>query len=226
MLRHIAQALENLSVHPTSRPVGARDFTPTAGGLPSVESIVWAEQASPRVLRGARLPAAIRPSHQAVDPLELSTVSAWVQGEELQVVWPASASTHRLITESREGSFGVDAIVLPLDGAFETRLDAARRFWRELNGRPHGPTYGALPKQTKVRHILNLRVHDAHRAGAAYREIARALLSREPIAPRDWRDHYLRHKVRAILRRADRLVAGGYRDLLFYPHSRARKSDR
>lgn len=203
-----------------------RDFTATGDGLPLAENIVWTEQASPHVLRGTRLPVVIRPSHRAVDPLELSTVNAWVQGEELQVVWLASASTHRLIAESREGSFGIDAIVLPLDDTFETRLDAARRFWRELNGRPHGPAYGALPQQTKVRHVLNLRAHDARRAGATYRKVAEVLLSREPIAPRDWRDHHLRHKVRAVLRRTDRLVGGGYRELLFYPHSRSRKSDR
>ncbi|MET2830902.1 DUF2285 domain-containing protein [Mesorhizobium shangrilense] len=187
---------------------------------------MWTEQASPRVLRGTRLPASISPSPQTVDLLGLSTVSVWVRDEELQAVWPASASTHRLTAESRESSFGINAIVLPLDGSFETRLDAARRFWRELNCRPPGSPYGTLPIQTKARHIINLRAHDARRAGATYREIAQALLSREPIAPRDWRDHHLRHKVRAILRRADRLVAGGYRDLLFYPHSRCHKSDR
>lgn len=142
------------------------------------------------------------------------------------MLWPALASPHRLVAESHDGSFGINAVILSLDGAFETRLDAARQFWRELNGRLPGPAYGALPKQTKARHILNLRAHDARRAGATYREVAEVLLSRDPIASRDWRDHHLRHKVRAILRRADRLVAGGYRDILFYPHSRSHKSDR
>ncbi|MBZ9803401.1 DUF2285 domain-containing protein [Mesorhizobium sp. ES1-6] len=117
-----------------------------------------------------------------------------------------------------------NAVVLPLDGNFETRLDAARRFWRELNGRPLGTLYGSLPQQTKLRHVLNLRAFDGRLAQAPYRRLAAELLSREPIAPRDWRDHHLRHKVRAILRRADRLVAGGYRDLLIYPQSRRRNA--
>ncbi|MER8499438.1 DUF2285 domain-containing protein [Mesorhizobium sp. M1142] len=130
------------------------------------------------------------------------------------------------MADIRSGATEFNAIVLPLDAAFETRLDAARQFWRALDRRPSGPAYGALPKQTKTRHILNLRVHDARRAGATYREIAEVLLSREAIAPRDWRDHHLRHKVRAILRRADHLVAGGYSDLLFYPHRRGQKPDR
>lgn len=222
-MRHIARAPENLSVRPTSRPGGARDFKTTRDDFPLAENIVWTEQASPRLLRGTQTPAATSP---IIHPTRLHNVSVWKPGEEFQVLWPALASPHRLVAESHDGSFGINAIILPLDDAFETRLDAARRFWRELNGRPHGPAYGALPQQTKARHILNLRAHDARRAGATYREVAEVLLSREPIAPRDWRDHHLRHKVRAILRRADRLVAGGYRDLLFYPHSRSRKSDR
>ncbi|MER8785105.1 DUF2285 domain-containing protein [Mesorhizobium sp. M1006] len=153
-------------------------------------------------------------------------VDAVWKADELQILWPASTGTNNLVTDIRSGATEFNAIVLPLDAAFETRLEAARQFWRALNGRPPGSAYGALPQQTKERHILNLRAHDARRAGATYREIAEVLLSRDPIAPRDWRDHHLRHKVRAILRRADRLVAGGYRDLLFYPHSRSRKSDR
>lgn len=111
----------------------------------------------------------------------------------------------------------INAIVLPLDDAFELRLDAARRFWRELKGVRPAPAYGALPRQSKARHILNLRANDGRRSGAPQRQIAETLFAHDPIVSRDWRDHPLRHKVRAILRRADRLVAGGYRDLLFYP---------
>lgn len=212
-----------MSVRPTSRPDGAHDFKTTGDHLPLAENIVWTEQASPRVLRGTQTPAATNP---IIHPSRLNNVSVWKLGEEFQVLWPATAPPHWLVADRHDGSFGINAIILPLDDAFETRLDAARQFWRALDGRPSGPAYGALPKQTKARHTLNLRAHDARRAGATYREIAQVLLSREPIASRDWRDHHLRHKVRAILRRADSVVAGGYRDLLFYPHSRSRKSDR
>lgn len=177
------------------------------------------------MLRTTQIRPPVSSSHQAVQFSRLGSVAVW-KADELHILWLGSTGTNHLVADVRSGASEFNAIVLPLDGAFETRLDAARQFWRELNGRPPGPAYGALPKQTKARHILNLRAHDARRAGAAYREIAEMLLSREPIAPRDWRDHHFRHKVRAILRRADRLVAGGYRDLLVYPHSRSRKSDR
>ncbi|WP_156913551.1 DUF2285 domain-containing protein [Mesorhizobium sp. WSM3224] len=173
------------------------------------------------------MPASTDSSHSSVLPRELRNASVWEQGEVVEVRWSASTATHRLIAESGDGSLGISAIVLPLDEAFETRLDAARQFWRALNGRsPGGPVYGALPQQTRNRHILNLRAHDARRAAASYRMITEVLLSREPIVPREWRDHHLRHKIRAVLRRADRLVAGGYRDLLFYPHSRSQKTRR
>lgn len=131
---------------------------------------------------------------------------------------------HQLVSSKSDSSRGIDALILPLDQNFETRLAAARRFWRALNGRPPGRGYGSLPQQTKLRHILNLRAYDGRCATASYRQVAEALLSHEPILPRDWRDHHLRHKVRAVLRRADRLVAGGYRDLLLYPQSRGHKS--
>lgn len=208
----------------TSSRVGARDFTVTGDGLALAGNIVWTEQASPRVLRATQIRSSVSPSHQTVQLSRLSSAAVW-KADELHILWPASTGTNNLVTAPGGGLTEFNAIVLPLDAAFETRLDAARRFWRALTGRPPRPAVGALPQQTKMRHILNLRAHDGRRTDATYREIAEVLLSREPIAPRDWRDHHLRHKVRAILRRADRLISGGYRDLLFYPHSRSPKSD-
>jgi hypothetical protein len=97
------------------------------------------------------------------------------------------------------------------------RLAAARRFWRALKGMRPMPAYGALPRQSTARHVINLRALDGRRAGSSLREIAETLFTDSPIPSREWRDHPLRHKARATLRRANRLVAGGYRDLLFYP---------
>lgn len=130
--------------------------------------------------------------------------------------WPLDGA-HQLVVDGHRAETDINAISLPLDDAFELRLDAARRFWRALKGRRPTPAHGMLPRQSKARHILNLRALDGRRAGASLREIAETLFTHSPIPSRDWRDHPLRHKARAILRRSDRLVAGGYRDLLFYP---------
>lgn len=202
-----------------------RDFAAIGDAPLSPEHIIWTEQASPRVLRATKSPAVAGFSPPAVRLTHLGGAHNWTENEQVHFLWPSASATHHVVSGQSEALLDINAIVLPLDENFETRLDAARRFWRELNGRLPGTPYGSLPQQTKLRHILNLRALDGRRAGARYRRLAEELLSREPIAPRDWRDHHLRHKVRAILRRADRLVAGGYRDLLLYPRSRSRKSE-
>ncbi|MBZ9699271.1 MULTISPECIES: DUF2285 domain-containing protein [unclassified Mesorhizobium] len=162
-------------------------------------------------------------SQPAIRPAKLSSAHNRTEAEQVHVLWPSASATHHIVSGDPDGLLDINAIVLPLDEYFETRLDAARTFWRALTGRPPGARYGSLPQQTRLRHILNLRAFDGRSAGAPYRRLAEELLSRERFAPRDWRDHHLRHKVRAILRRTDRLIAGGYRDLLLYPQSRSRK---
>jgi hypothetical protein len=188
------------------------------------ENIVWTERAFPRVLRAARMPASAQVRPQSLQPTGLAGARAWIIADGLQLSWIAASGVQGLVAPAEPGAPPLNAVILPLDEAFETRLDAARQFWRAMNGRQAGTTYGALPVQTRLRHILNLRANDGRRAGAGQRRIAETVLSREPIPSRDWRDHHFRHKVRAILRRADRLIADGYRDLLFYPHHRGRHS--
>lgn len=199
----------------SSRCAGGFDFIAGDDGALTSEQIVWSEHASPRVLRATRLtdpdapkpPAVILPDGDIYRATDTGRAhSRWL-----------SDGAHDLVVNDDDAEAGINAIALPLDDAFELRLDAARRFWRAMKGRHPAPAYGTLPRQTKARHVLNLRAHDGRRAGATQRQIAEALFRDAPIASRDWRDHPHRHKVRAILRRAGRLVAGGYRDLLFYP---------
>ncbi|TPK95296.1 MULTISPECIES: DUF2285 domain-containing protein [unclassified Mesorhizobium] len=204
---------------------GARDFTVVGDKPLSSKHIVWTEQASPRILRATKLPASTDTFLPGVQAANLDGASTWTEADHVHILWQPAREVHQVVASKSDTSHGMNALILPLDENFETRLDAARRFWRALNGRPPSRGYGSLPQQTKLRHILNLRAHDGRAARATYRRIAEVLLSPEPITPRDWRDHHLRHKVRAILHRADRLVAGGYRDLLLYPQSRGRKSD-
>jgi hypothetical protein len=199
-----------------SKSDGGCDFIAADDGSLSPEQIVWTEQAFPRVLRVTKLVDPAAPT-QFVEFSRLDSVHHEADSGREYARWPSPAGTHRFVIDRRDDAAEIDAIVLPLDAAFEIRLDAARRLWRALNGRPPGPAYGALPRQSKMRHILNLRAHDGRRAGATHRRIAETLLTNDPIASRDWRDHPLRHKVGAILRRTDRLVADGYRDLLYYP---------
>ena len=200
---------------PNSPHGGDCDFIAPDDGSLTPEQIVWSEQAFPRVLRATRLTDPDAQKAPAVDLSYGGDVHRLDDDAQVYARWPSSGA-HHLVVDSA-GDPLINAIVLPLDDAFELRIDAARGFWRDLKGRRPASAYGALPQQAKARHILNLRAHDARRAGAAQRQIAETLFAHEPIASRDWRDHPQRHKVRSILHRADRLVAGGYRDLLFYP---------
>ncbi len=169
----------------------------------------------PRVLRATRLTDPDAPKPWAFDLSDRGEIYRLDDDAPVRARWPSSGA-HQLVVDNTSDAL-INAVILPLDDAFELRIDAARHFWRELKGRRSATAYGALPRQSKTRHILNLRAHDARRAGAAQRQIAETLFAYGPIASRDWRDHPQRHKVRSILHRADRLVAGGYRDLLFYP---------
>lgn len=188
-----------------------------------METALWAPDAFPRVLQ---LVLATEDPRQPATLIPLSNLSGSdcrICGDDLYVLWKPETHAHRLIiTGGRpEGCF--NAVLLRLDDAFETRLHAAGRFWRQMNGRPPGPDYGVFPPRSRQLAILTLRIFDARKAGVSYREIANALLSSTPIAPRDWRDHPLKHRIRAFLRKADQMIyGGGYQDLLFYPHRRGK----
>jgi hypothetical protein len=110
------------------------------------------------------------------------------------------------------------AAMLPLDEAFELRLEVASRFYRRLDGRPAGPLPQALqitPFQ-RMRLILLLHALDFHLVGASPREIAAALVDPEAAAlpAREWKSSALRRKANRLITDARALMNGGYRRLL------------
>ena len=75
---------------------------------------------------------------------------------------------------------------------------------------------GLYPPERRARRwVMALQAYDAVRAGASHREIAPALFG-ERVVKEDWcsRSDYLRLRVQRLVRTADKLVNGGYRDLL------------
>jgi hypothetical protein len=66
------------------------------------------------------------------------------------------------------------ASVIPLDGNFAARADAALRFWRLLTGQRYRPP-DPLTRLQRLQLVLALRALDGHLAGATYREIAEVL---------------------------------------------------
>lgn len=96
----------------------------------------------------------------------------------------------------------------------EAKTLTLRRFMllRQLGRFPRG----LYPPERRARRwAMALQVYDAVQAGASHREIAAALFGEKAVRE-DWcgRSDYLRLRVQRLVRMADKLVNGGYRDLL------------
>jgi hypothetical protein len=107
------------------------------------------------------------------------------------------------------------ASVIPLDGNFNVRADAALRLWRLLTGERHGRPAELLTRRQRQQLVLAIRALDGHLAGATYREIAEVLFgtARVPTGS-SWKTHDLRGRTIRLVRRGLKLMRGGYLDLL------------
>ena len=112
------------------------------------------------------------------------------------------------------------AVLLPLDALFEIRIAAALRLWRKLLNRNPGPNTATFSKHRCNRLILALRALDARLEAATYREIANALFDLGAMSARSWKTHDLRDQAIRLARLGNRLMLGGYRDLLLHPYRR------
>lgn len=101
-----------------------------------------------------------------------------------------------------------------LDQDFDFRIDAGRRLWRGLNGRPQGVPLHTLSAYRRRRLALALRALDARTDGATYREIAEVLLPVHRISGRDWATHDVRNRIIRLVKTGFALAHGGYRALL------------
>lgn len=110
------------------------------------------------------------------------------------------------------------AVVLPLDDAFDLRVEAVLRFARRLRGRPAGPLPPGLQltPQRRARLIQLLHALDFRLAGASRREIATALLDVEAasLPAIEWKSSATRRKANRLISDSLDLMNGGYRKLL------------
>jgi hypothetical protein len=110
-------------------------------------------------------------------------------------------------------------LILPLDAHFSTRLKAALRLWRVLNGRAAGRDPQGLPAHRRARLVLALRALDARLDGASYRELADAIFGPLPVGGEaDWATQPVRDRAIRAARLGRELMLGGYRRLLVYPY--------
>jgi hypothetical protein len=118
-----------------------------------------------------------------------------------------------------QGPHAIEAVRLTTEIVLSPRLVAARvqalRRFADMvtHRRLRPPLYP--PERRACRLMKALQAFDAMQAGASHRHIAAALFG-ESIVRDDWsgRSDYLRLRVQRLLRFAERLVKGGYRDLL------------
>lgn len=107
-------------------------------------------------------------------------------------------------------------IPLSLDGI--DRLEALHRLLAALHGRAIPPDT-RLTRQQRARLRRMLQAFDGHRAGATGREIAQVIFRIGSLDRSEWQTSSARHAVKALIRDARAMIAGGYRKLLRHRRS-------
>ena len=124
--------------------------------------------------------------------------------ERLRVLLPSEVRVRR---------DGIAVAIVPLSLAGFDRIEAIQRFLSALHGRAIPPDT-RLTRQQRARLRRMLRAFDGHRAGVTQQEIARVLLNTGRLERDEWQASSARHAIKALLRDARSMVAGGYRKLL------------
>jgi hypothetical protein len=153
------------------------------------------------------------------DPANIGRVitdQAHADGREI-IIGDRTGELH--ISLAGSDAAGLLAAVLPLDAAFELRLDVARRFYRRLRNKPAALTPRALrltPLQ-RTRLIQLLHTFDVRADGGGPRNVAAEVLNaaREASLPAiEWKSSAARRKANRLIRDALMIVNGGYLMLL------------
>lgn len=153
----------------------------------------------------------------AITPEDLcGVVARFPAGDGLHIVIGEGRSILRLRFEPGLPNYG--SVLLPLEPLAQTRTEASQWFLRWLRGRARSPSPEGACLTTFRRNRLRtfLRLIDARRAGASPRELAERLIDPglRSLSAAAWTDAGERKRIRRWIAEAERLVAGGYRDLL------------
>jgi hypothetical protein len=214
---------------PTKSPQGR--ISPTDGGCdfvhdpelpPDSQPTVWCPEIAPGTVIFIPAPEGF----DGVIPLDLpfgtARIAEYRNGEDCHLILADIEGPHRLWLHGIE-ALRRPAILLPLDAAFDLRVEAMERLYRRLRGRPAGPLPRALQltAMRRARLILLLHTLDFRLAGASPREIAAALLDKEAAAlpAIEWKSSATRRKANHLIHDAQALMNGGYRKLLWNSRS-------
>jgi hypothetical protein len=105
------------------------------------------------------------------------------------------------------------AAFVPLTIEGFDRIESIGRLLAALHGRAIPPDT-RLTSQQRTRLRRMLQCFDGHRDGATQQEIAQIVFRTGPLDRHDWQKSSARHAIKALLRDARAMIAGGYRTLL------------
>ena len=153
-----------------------------------------------------------------IDPSSLDDLIAdHRDGADRHIILGDPQGDHRLWLHGTDATRR-PALIVPLDGAFELRVDVMLRFYRRPRGRPAGPLPRALQLTPlrRARLILLLHALDLRLAGAGPRDIAATLIDAEEAAlpAIEWKSSAARRRANRLISDAFALMNGGYRNLL------------
>jgi len=115
------------------------------------------------------------------------------------------------VGDKRQATVVAALVLLDHDGF--ARLESIHRLLAAVLGCAVRPDT-RLTRQQRIRYRRMLQAIDGYRHGATQQEIAQALLRTPPLGRDDWQASSARHAIKALLRDARALIAGGYRKLL------------
>jgi hypothetical protein len=180
--------------------------------------ILWHANHDPEILRLSLLPAE-KGDGDGIDPAawtEFLTVGQAAKGCEPLLL---SDGLRRIRLDIVGGSLAMEPPLRPvfhIEGVSSARgpLRALNRFLDFLSHRRLRPAlYPAEPRM--ARWLMLLRVQDALREGASHRDIGIALFGADRVAIQwDGPTDALRSRVRRLVRDAQHMASGGYRQLL------------
>ena len=196
---------------------GGSTFCEAADRSVDAAAVFWRGEANPAVLsvEARRVPAGHGDAFDIRQFERLATVLRQADGHELLLL---SDGEHRLQIDVTAGSLFDGPVCLRYELSGFRHIEAKTLTLRRLLllcrlGRfPRG----LFPPEPRAhRWAMALQAYDGIQAGASHREIAAALFG-EKVVKEDWcgRSDYLRLRVQRLVRTADQLVNGGYRDLL------------
>lgn len=172
--------------------------------------VLWLPRHNPRLLLLTTLSASLvdGPALRDAEPAEACEAP---EGAYVDLLALAAARQSLLLSGFRRN--GPLALVLPLDGLFESRLEAGRRLLQRLvSGRASKPCGFTAHRCRRLK--LVLRALDGCLAGEGYRTIARILFPGRVPTGSGWRTDSARSRTVRLVRDGLALMRGGYLDLL------------